>query len=34
MIKMKENTTQLNPLQFVTLEVAQVDIILNVTHAV
>lgn len=34
MIKMKESNTQLNQLQFVTPEVAQVDIILNVIHVV
>lgn len=34
MNKMKESNTQLNLFQFVTLEVAQVDIILNVIHAV
>lgn len=33
MTKMKESNT-LNQLQFVTPEVAQVDIILNVIHAV
>lgn len=34
MVKMKESNAQLNQLQLVTPEVAQVDIILNVIHAV